>query len=457
MRFAATDIVRMISFSIAVLMPLPAAAFNFNAQCAEPGPGSSNQRIATPSTLAALINSAQPGDAIALTTGNYGHVVLNRSFAGFVTVQSAPGQRPVLASLQIRGGPWAVRGLIVEGVSSAIQGGAAPLWGNWPSHDSLVKIDNANNVMFEGNLVASSEAPFPWKQEFPGVPDPQGPSSGIHAGNSSCVSIAYNNIYNVFNGIEVSGDQVGSNGKYFVIIGNKIDNFAGDGIDHSVSYALIKNNSITNNHGICGDVCVHSDGIQGWNYNNLSGIINYDITIDSNTIISQNVPSLPMPSDNLQGITIFDGFWSGVNILNNVVVSNTYHGISLYGVTGLAVINNTVAADRSGISSWIGVGGTSHQGGISSNIIVRNNIAPYMYVANTLPRVVGLEVDHNSFGADPKSLFYAYDPVNYAFDLHLLPGSSAIGQGSPNLAPPFDHDGVPRSGAINIGAYQTPK
>jgi len=432
----------------------PADAFDFNAMCAHLGGGGFRPRVATPSTLNAILSRAEAGAVISLSGGAYGHVTLSRANSGVVTIEGAPGQKSVLSSLKIRGGPWIVRGLKVVGLSSQIQDGAAPLWGAWPSHDSLVKIDNANNVLFDGNIVASADGEFPWREETKGVADPAGPATGVHAGNSTCVTISNNSIYNVFNGISVEGNQVGNNGKYFQILNNKIDNFAGDGIDHSISYATIKGNIIENNHDICKSQCVHSDGIQGWNYNNQMGIVNYDVTIDGNTIIVYTKNIHLMPSSDLQGITIFDGFWRGVNVLNNVVVSNTWHGITLMGVDGAHIINNTIVSVGYKKTTWLNVGGKSHQGSFSKHVLVRNNITPYMYIEKTALPAEDLKLDHNIVGYDPKKLFVEFDPSLGRYDLHLRPGAPVFGLGDPDLAPPRDRDGVARVAPIDLGAYQ---
>ena len=96
-------------------------------------------------------------------------------------------------------------------------------------------------------------------------------------------------------------------------------------------------------------------------------------------------------SDNnyMQGISIFDGKWDGVEIINNVVVTNTWHGIALYGVDNAKVINNTVLPSRPEIMTWIMV----HPGKDkrpSSNVVVRNNIAGQIIVDG-----LQVDADHN--------------------------------------------------------------
>jgi hypothetical protein len=111
------------------------------------------------------------------------------------------------------------------------------------------------------------------------------------------------------------------------------------------------------------------------------------VVIDSNYIQSQTVPNLPFAVA-LQGITIFDGFWENVSITNNVVLTSSLSGISIAGVNGLHIINNSVmnipinGASQSLIYwmysgvTWITAGGTTHEGGTTRNVIVRNNTAP---------------------------------------------------------------------------------
>ena len=92
---------------------------------------------------------------------------------------------------------------------------------------------------------------------------------------------------------------------------------------------------------ICQSKCIHNDGIQGWNWNDKLGITNKNVVIDSNYIQSQTVTNLALAVA-LQGISIFDGFWQNVSITNNVVLASGLAGITIAGVNGLHIINNTV-------------------------------------------------------------------------------------------------------------------
>ena len=72
------------------------------------------------------------------------------------------------------------------------------------------------------------------------------PSDGVSASQDYCVALNNNKIQNVFNGIGVGGDQVGTDGQNYMVADNTIDHFAGDGIDHSVTNIIIQGNVITN-------------------------------------------------------------------------------------------------------------------------------------------------------------------------------------------------------------------
>ena len=271
-----------------------------------------------------------------------------------------------------------------------------------------------------------------------------------------------------------------------MVAGNTIDHFAGDAIDHSATNVIMQGNRITNGLDICGSKCIHNDAIQGWNWNNKLGITNKNVIIDSNYIQSQTTPYLALATTDLQGISIFDGFWQNVSITNNVVLTSGLAGITIAGVNGLHIINNSVMdIPLNGVSqslrywmysgvTWITAGGTTHEGGATSNVIVRNNIAPLIaattatsgncpitesfcgHTAN--PYVV---LDHNlslaqtTYGA--QNIFVTYNIATAQYNLQLkgtAPTNPAIGTGSSSLMPTTDFLGNPRSPASpSLGAY----
>ena len=251
---------------------------------------------------------------------------------------------------------------------------------------------------------------------------------------------------------------------------------------------IIQGNVITNGLDLCDSKCIHNDGIQGWNWDDKLGITNKNIVIDSNYIQSQTVANLPFAVA-LQGIDIFDGFWENVSITNNVVLTSSITGISIAGVNGLDIIDNSVMnIPINGVSqsqtywmytgiTWITAGGTTHEGGTTSNVVVRNNISPLIaataaasgncpitesYCSHTANSSV--EQDHNlslvqTTYAAP-NLFATFDTGTVQYNLELKGTGTtnpAIGTGSSSLMPTTDFLGHPRSPASpDLGAYAVP-
>ena len=113
---------------------------------------------------------------------------------------------------------------------------------------------------------------------------------------------------------------------------------------------------------------------------------NRNVVINSNWVVNLN----PAADNYLQGITIFDGKWDGLKVSNNLVVTNTWHGISLYGVNNALVVNNTVIATKSEkFPTWLTVRSAKDKEP-SQHVVVRNNIATQVSVEGT-----DVTVDHN--------------------------------------------------------------
>jgi hypothetical protein len=412
-------------------------------------PAASN--AGTYQNIGAALQAAKPGDTIALMTGDYGSLALiGMNKDSFITIAAAEGQSPKFEKVTIGGyrpaSHWRLTGLTISSFFDTADKRA---------QTSLVMISNSDNIILENNNVSAQEGTIEWKAVVPGVTPPKGVPNGISARQSSCISVTGNHLRNLFGGIDFGGDQVGDHGKYFLVSGNTIDNFAGDGIDHYGGHVRIENNRITNGHDICNNQCVHNDGIQGWNYNN-KPVINSDVVIDGNTIIAQTTPDLVLPVDTLQGITIFDGKWDGVRIFNNVVIVNAFHGISVYGVNNASIINNTVAPTDPTRPTWIMANiGKGDPPGAPYNVVIRNN-AVVTLQRKSASTPTGLVSDHNVFLRDADDFvdaFVKFDPKHFAYDLHPARKSPVIGEGSKEDAPTTDIDGRPRQGAIDVGAY----
>jgi parallel beta-helix repeat protein len=228
---------------------------------------------------------------------------------------------------------------------------------------------------------------------------------------------------------------------------NTIDGFCGDGMrglgdDEVFEYNLVKNRRDVNAN--------HPDGFQSWSLGSGgvgTGVVR-NITLRGNTFIAYEDPAIPF-AGTLQGIGCFDGIYEGWIVENNVILTDHWHGISLYGARGCRIVNNTVL-DLNSVEPgppWIMV--TAHKNGTASqNCIVRNNLS------------TALNLDDGAATAD-HNLILPADPAPYFVDLahqdvRLSPGSPALDMGSLAQAPALDADGNarPQGAAIDVGAYE---
>jgi hypothetical protein len=152
----------------------------------------------------------------------------------------------------------------------------------------------------------------------------------------------------------------------------------------------------------------------------------------------------------MQGIGCFDGYFRDWIVENNVVITDHWHGISMYGMRGGRIVNNTVIDVNTASPGppWIMV--TAHKDGTpSEDVVVRNNVSTDLSVSGT-----NVVADHNAEIAMTALGDWFVDPA--AFDLHLLPTAAGVNAGSADLAPPFDRDGIPRpqGAAVDLGAYE---
>ena len=403
-------------------------------------------------SLADAIAKARGGDSIYLKGGDYGSVVIAGINTAFVTVAAEPGQTALFEHLAIgrrhSASHWLIKGIEVVGL---VPPGLDQ--GQWDVHPSKINVSNSDNIVILDTVIGTSTGTYPWQQEVRGSPTPHPLTSGIDVENSSCVALTGDHIENVFDGITVGGDQVGSNGKRILIQHNEINGFAGDGIDHSASQLLISDNLITNAHDICADTCIHTDGIQGWNYHDRAGLINTDILIRRNIIISDSQPSVLLPADDLHGITIFDGNWDKVSIINNVVVTTTWHGISVYGGTNIDIIDNTVVGTNPKRNTWIML---NHQKGHldepPTHDLVRNNVAQGYIFGQGKP-VVGVTHDHNLQIKSLRGVFRVMDVDDRRYDLHPSARSLLVGRATLEGAPIDDANARLRVGLPTVGAF----
>jgi hypothetical protein len=177
-------------------------------------------------------------------------------------------------------------------------------------------------------------------------------------------------------------------------------------------------------------------------------------------IIAQTKPGLAWPADDLHGITIFDGRWDGMQISNNLIVTDTWHGITVNRAINTSIINNTVAPTNPKRDTWISFGVDKNDPpDMRYNFVIRNNVAASISVGKREAALPGVVVDSNlklRYADDFADNFVKFDPEHFAYDLHPTKRSDARGEGSAEGAPAVDIEGQPRKGKMDIGAYAYP-
>jgi hypothetical protein len=301
--------------------------------------------------------------------------------------------------------------------------------------------------------------------------------------NTHCISLAGSQIQNVRVGAVLAANNL-------LFTNNVIYHFGDDGIDYAANNLAITHNTIHDNLDV-GDGN-HEDAMQGQNgplppgvaFNAFSNIL-----IDSNLIIRQTDPQPAFPTY-LQGIDAFDEDWTNVTVTNNVVITSACHGITFESIHNSLIADNTVVEDglfpTPGCVAAINVGGATHEGPLSTNTVVRNNLTSEL---NVDTRDTGVAPDHNivlccgpgpfiswyvngvaQFLSQPgtymngniietegaKGEFVNFNPATLTYTVLLKSNAQAIGAGVAAGAPTIDIAGVKRTNPYAAGAYGYP-
>jgi parallel beta-helix repeat protein len=371
----------------------------------------------------------RPGDRVLLRSGYHGELTISGgSYAVPITIAADSGHTPRLRRVQIGG----ASGLVLRGLS--ISPSHAPSY----SKTTLVNVQSSSqNVTIENCQLFSVASASSWTADnWVNLA-----SSGAQVSGNR-VTLRGNIVRNVRFGISVDGDNA-------LIEQNIVDGFSADGLRGLGDFGTFQYNTVKNCY--VGDDLDsnHDDGFQSWSVGT-GGVGTGEVrgvVLRGNTFINTENPAQPFRGT-MQAIGCFDGFFVDWVVENNVVITNHWHGISLYGARNSRIVNNTVIDNDSTSPGppWIMV--NAHKNGTaSSNVVVRNNLATDYSIAGT-----SITQDHNVELTNLTSYFV--NPA--AFDLRLRAGSPAINAGSAALAPTTDRDGVarPQGGAFDLGAYE---
>ena len=393
-------------------------------------PGSSTQPWGKLEDVFTAHKTFAPGDVIYLRSGYHGFPVIGGINAEDVVIQAQAGQFPTVKNIKITDARhWVILGLSISPeAAGTYEMGALVTITPTASH---ITIKQCNIYSTAANISAWTEAEILSRCAL-----------GIRVEGRDCI-IAQNQIKQVTFGIVVNKTGIGS-----LVTSNTIDGFIHDGMRGLADSCTFAYNVVKASYAVDDN---HDDGFQSWSTDADgkpgAGVIR-NVTLRGNTFISQYYPNQPFPQkkSGMQGIGNFDGFFENWVIENNVIITDMWHGISLYGAINCKIVNNTVIKNPLSVNNytpWIGVYDHKTRGKSSGNVVKNNLVADL----NTLS---GCMASSNLKITDYEAFFEDYKHYN----LHLKPGTAAVGAGSPIDAPLTDMDKRTRKPTVDLGAYQ---
>lgn len=367
-----------------------------------------------------VVNEDAPikgGDKIILKSGYHGFLRLSALMLNdWLTIEAAEGETPVLSQIMLNG---AFKNIYLKNltvIKSAYEGddnyweateitrnsdacvylGSSDFWGK----GSYVKL---SGLTLKTTEEVSDWTADDWVEKA---------ASGVSLRSVEYIEVIDCDIENISFGI-----SAGYSSEYAKIVGNTVTNFSGDGSRVTSNNVLFAYNTIKGCLKVDDN---HDDHLQSYSRgedNSVGTGTVSNVTVRGNLFISIIDFDNPL-AGSAQGIGCFDGMFDNWVVENNVIISNTYHGISFYGFTNSKIVNNTVIdqVPDDNVCPWIMI--HAHKNGTeSSNCIIANNI-------------VSSSVSYDGTNIDVQSNYVFgksnYDSVYYMFvdadnnDFHLL-------------------------------------
>ena len=368
------------------------------------------------------------GDTIFLRSGYHGFPQVKGINTGTVYIMPEAGQVPTAKKIKVNAAAWwNISGFQIS-----------PEFAGIYEKGDLVEITSSasyttirNCYMFSVASMAGIDS-LGVRQKF---------ASGIQVNGPN--TVLYNNtMKEVGNGITIA-----KTAKFAQVTFNTVHGFTNDGMRGLADSCNFEYNIVKVCYGLDDN---HDDGFQSWSVDATGAVGKgtvYNVVLRGNIFISQTDVNQPFQQERgMQGTGNFDGFFENWIIENNLIVSDMYEGISLYGAKNCKIINNTVVKSPfkpGAFTPWIKV--AKHKNGTNSTgNIVRNNFTSDMSDMNGVTQSNNIE-----------SQLYALYFVNYdSLDLHLKTTSPAINAGSSLDAPAIDLEQNPRNAPVDIGAYE---
>ncbi|MBN1480139.1 T9SS C-terminal target domain-containing protein [candidate division KSB1 bacterium] len=384
------------------------------------------------STLEQVFRSRKalaPGDTLFLLNGHHGSPVIRGVNSDYIVISALQGHVPACQKVTFSAAAkWEFADVTISPETAAkyVRG-------------TLVTIDgNATDINVENCRCYSVLDNSPWSR------DDWVAKSCTGAQVEGDRNVIRNcSFLNVKHGILVE-----SAAEHNLIDRNIIENFAADGMRGIGSYNTFQYNTVKNCYDVDDN---HDDGFQSYSYgpDGVGKTTVRGVVLRGNTIINYD-DSRQKFRGTLQGIGCFDGMYEDWIIENNVIITDHWHGISLYGAHNCKIVNNTVIDqnDMSPGPPWIKI--TAHKNGTNSTEnIIRNNLTTSLSNDANIGTV-----DHNmSLSYTSYGTFF----VDFSrFDLSLRKGCRAIDRGTEQDAPTIDILGTsrPQGDGYDIGAYE---
>ena len=411
--------------------------------------GSSESPWSSLSSIFSSLKTFQAGDTIFLRTGNHGYASIKGFNSGFVVITPEAGQEPILSRVGVSSASfWKLYKLTVQSESSG-----AALKGDY----ALIELfGTASDITVSSCKIQSNDNTTNWTRDDWRKRCNWGISTRDRL-NSNFI-IEDNSIRNVSLGLSISSSKC-------KVRRNTVQYFTNDGSRVLGSDILFEKNKVMDLMKVMSVAENHDDLFQAFAYaaGGLGQQVLRNDTISGNLFMATSDTNRPFVGS-IQGMGCFDGPFENWIVENNIVMCDSWHGISLYAATNCKIINNTVLDpyavtpvdpfdnNKSSIGpAWVFLDGAS------TNNIVKNNLANKMNFAagvNTTAAsnyVVG-DISTTS------SIFVNVSNITApgTYDLHLKPGSLPVDKGDNVDAPSVDFDGDPRpqGSKVDVGAYE---
>jgi hypothetical protein len=408
-------------------------------------PGTASQPWSTLEAVFAANKIFAPGDEIVLHSGYHGAPNVKGNNAAPVTIRAAAGATPKLRNLSVNSASnWEISGLDICPENFA----AGTAQGDW----DLVSIaSSSSRITLRDCDIRGANSIAGW---------------GLSQWDDKVgKAVRTDAPYTVLENNRISNSQVPLSvikpAKFSSFIGNTIQNFSHDAIVALADDCLYEGNVVTDAFVTNSDHKVinpnssqHDDFFQSWS--TVAGVSGtgtgtvYRVTVRGNKFISATSTTGSNRTDP-HGLGLFDGYFEGWVIENNLVVTDQWHGIAVYGAIDCKILNNTVVqnpfpSNGDGNKPWIKIEKHKTRSTPSTGNLVRNNITAY-----------GIEILNSEATSDTNLTTTAYSThfANHtALDFSLKSTSSAKDAGSTASTPTIDITGATRIAPYDLGAYE---